>query len=344
MTLLDPIAGFNSTVERADLGTRAAQLRFDAEPNLADLDFDRSVAHGLSLRPRRIASKWLYDEKGADLFEDIVASPAYYVPRAERQILKAHGVEIAAALGDNGSLVELGSGASTKVRLLLDAMPKLRRYVPVEISEAQLNEAAARIRADYPSLEVVAIAADFTKAVTLPSAVMDGPVMGFFPGSTLCNLLPENSADFLRRMHEILGADSLFLVGVDLRKDVDRLLAAYNAPGGAMWNFNLNILDRMNRELGTTLSKADFRHEATYNAEAGRIEAAVYPLRDQSVTVAGEVFDLPAGEPIVLEYSHKYTLEAFGALAESAGWSTLNAWTDPDDLFSVHLLTNRGRS
>ena len=340
MALFDPISTVHETAE-PDEETGAHQRLIDAEPNLADLGFEQSVVHGLSLRPRRIASKWLYDDIGAALFEDIVSSPDYYVPRAERQILSAHGPEIAEALGDNGSLVELGSGASTKVRLLLDALPNLRRYVPVEISEAQLLEAAEAIRADYPNLEVVPIAGDFTKHVALPAAVREGPVLGFFPGSTLCNLLPQNSAGFLRRMHAILGPNSLFLVGVDLQKPTGTLLAAYNDPGGAIWDFNLNVLERMNRELGTTLAKGEFRHEAIYNADAGRIEAAIYPLQDQSIVVAGQPFDLPAQEPIVLEYSHKYTLEGFAALAGSAGWKTLNAWTDADDLFSVHLLTNR---
>lgn len=341
MALLDPDSMHSRQID--DLGSEipSIQKKLDAEPNLADLDFERSIAHGLSLRPRRIASKWLYDDAGAALFEDIVASPTYYVPRAERQILSDHGPEIAEALGENGSLVELGSGASTKVRLLLDAMPNLHRYVPVEISEAQLLKAADDIRADYSALDVVPIAGDFTKFITLPPAVRDGPVMGFFPGSTLCNLLPQNSAGFLRRMHSILGADSLFLVGVDLQKQTETLLSAYNDPGGAIWHFNLNIVDRMNRELGTSLNKADFRHEATYNIDAGRIEAAIYPLRDRQIDVTGQTFDLAAGEPIVLEYSHKYTLDGFRALAESAGWMTVNAWTDAENLFSVHLLTNR---
>ena len=340
MALLAPISMSNSMINNPAEGAEITQRRLDAEPNLSDLDFERSVAHGLSLRPRRIASKWLYDDAGASLFEDVVASSSYYVARAERQILTAHRWEIAQALGEHGSLVELGSGASTKVRLLLDAMPNLRRYVPVEISEPQLLEAAHAIRADYPALEVVPIAGDFTKYIALPAAVRDGPVLGFFPGSTLCNLLPANSADFLRRMHGILGSDSLFLVGVDLQKETETLLAAYNEPGGAIWHFNLNIVDRMNRELGSTLDKAEFRHEATYNVDAGRIEAAIYPLRDQEVTVDGERFVLAAHEPIVLEYSHKYTLEGFQALAEGAGWTTLNAWTDAEGLFSVHLLTN----
>ena len=340
MSLFDPISNVRGATEPVD-ETKAGQRLIDEEPNLADFNFEQSVLHGLTLRPRRIASKWLYDDIGAALFEDIVSSPGYYVPRAERQILKVHGVEIAEALGEGGSLVEFGSGASTKVRLLLDALPNLHRYVPIEISEAQLLEAADAIRADYPDLTVVPIAGDFTKHVALPAPVREGPVLGFFPGSTLCNLLPQNSAGFLRRMHAILGSNSLFLVGVDLRKRTDKLLSAYNDPGGAIWHFNLNILDRMNRELGTALAKDAFRHEAIYNVEAGRIEAAIYPLRDQSIVVAGQAFDLPAQEPIVLEYSHKYTLEGFGALAGSAGWSTLHAWTDADALFSVHLLTNR---
>ena len=313
----------------------------DAEPNLADFAFEASVAHSLSLRPRRLASKWLYDDIGAALFEGIVASPGYYAARAELEILQAHGPEIAEALGAGGSLVELGSGASVKVRRLLDAMPDLARYVPVEISAAQLGESAAAIRADYPALDVVPIAADFTRDFDLSEVVGEGPVLGFFPGSTLCNLLPENSEAFLRRMHALLGPDSLFLVGVDLQKDEAILRRAYNEPGGAIWDFNLNILERMNRELGAGLDPGDFRHEATYNAEAHRIEAAIYPLRDLSVTVAGQSFDLPAGQPIILEYSHKYTLDSFAALAARAGWGTLNAWTDSERLFSVHLLTNR---
>jgi len=317
---------------------------FDDEPNLADLDFERSVANGLSLRPRRIASKWLYDDTGAALFEDIVASSGYYVPRAELEILDTNAREIGQTLGDGGSLVELGSGASTKVRRLLDAIPGLKRYVPVEISEAQLLEAAATIRRDYPALEVIPIAADFTKDFDLPDVIDAGPVLGFFPGSTLCNLLPTNSETFLRRMHKLLGENSFFLVGVDLDKDPDVLLAAYNEPGGAIWDFNLNILERMNRELGTSLDIADFRHEATYNSDLRRIEAAIYPLRDLSVQVAGQAIDLPAGQPIVLEYSHKYTLDAFAALASRAGWQTLNAWTDNKRLFSVHFLTNRSQA
>lgn len=311
------------------------------EPNLTDFDFEESVAHGLSLRPRRLASKWLYDDVGAALFEGIVASPGYYAARAELEILQARGPGIARALGPGGSLVELGSGASVKVRRLLDAMPDLARYVPVEISEAQLAESAAAIRADYPDLEVTPIAADFTRDLDLSDVVGDGPVLGFFPGSTLCNLLPENSEVFLRRMHALLGADSLFLVGVDLQKDEAVLRAAYNEPGGAIWDFNLNILARMNREFDAGLDLADFRHEAIYNPEAQRIEAGIYPLRDLSVSVAGRDFDLPAGQPIVLEYSHKYTLDGFAALAARAGWRTLDAWTDRDRLFSVHLLTNR---
>ena len=313
----------------------------DAEPNLADFAFEASVAHSLSLRPRRLASKWLYDDIGAALFEGIVASPGYYAARAELEILQAHGPEIARALGPRGSLVELGSGASVKVRQLLDAMPDLARYVPVEISAAQLVQSAAAIRVDYPDLEVTPIAADFTRDFDLSGVVGDGPVLGFFPGSTLCNLLPDNSEAFLRRMHALLGADSLFLVGVDLQKDEAILRRAYNEPGGAIWDFNLNILERMNRELGAGLDLSDFRHEAIYNAEAHRIEAAIYPLRDLSVTVAGQSFDLPADQPIILEYSHKYTLDSFAALAARAGWDTLNAWTDRANLFSVHLLTNR---
>lgn len=313
----------------------------DAELDPADHDFEASVAHGLSLRPRRLQSKWLYDDRGADLFEGIVASPHYYMARAELEILQARGPEIAEALGAGGSLVELGSGASVKVRRLLDAMPDLIRYVPVEISQAQLLAAAAAIRRDYPRLEVMPLIADFTRKFDLPAVIGQSRVLGFFPGSTLCNLLPENSEAFLRRMHSVFGPDSLFLVGVDLQKPEGVLRRAYNEPGGAIWDFNLNIVDRINRELGADLDKADFRHEALYNTEVHRIEAGLYPLRDLTLKVAGQSFHLAAEQPIILEYSYKYTLESFAALSARAGWRTLNAWTDSDGLSSMSLLTNR---
>jgi L-histidine Nalpha-methyltransferase len=314
---------------------------FAAEPNLADLDFEASVADGLAMRPRRLASKWLYDAIGAELFEGIVASPRYYGARAEIEILETHARDIARALGAGGSLVELGSGAGVKVRSLLDAMPGLERYVPIDISRAQLAGSAAAIRAAYSDLTVTPICADFTRDLDLAAVVEDGPVLGFCPGSTLCNLMPENSEAFLRRMHALLGPDSLFVAGVDVEKDERVLRDAYNDPGGAIWDFNLNIVTRMNRELDAGLDPADFRHEATYNREARRIEAALYPLRDLSVSVAGQTFDLPEGQPIILEYSYKYTLDGFADLAARAGWKTLNAWTDRQGLYSVHLLTNR---
>ncbi|AQR61421.1 L-histidine N(alpha)-methyltransferase [Brevundimonas sp. LM2] len=314
---------------------------FDADPQAADRAFEASVVQGLSQAPRRIPSKWLYDDVGAALFEGIVASDGYYVARAERAILDACGPRLGETLGSDVTLVELGSGASVKVRSLLDTIPGLKRYVPLEISEAQLVEAAEAIRADYPAIEVLPLVADYTQDVVLPDGVGDGPTVGLFLGTTLCNLHPDESEAFLRRMHSLLGPDAFFLAGVDLVKDPALMAAAYNAPGGAMWDFNLNIVTRMNRELGTALDIADFRHEATYNAALARIEAALYPLRDLTVRIGGQDFNLPAGAPIVLEYSYKYTIEAFSELAARAGWTTVEAWTDPERLCSIHFLTNR---
>lgn len=314
---------------------------FDADPKTADRAFEASLMHGLSQEPRRIPSKWLYDDVGAALFESIVASDGYYVARAERAILDACGPRLGETLGSDVSLVELGSGASVKVRSLLDTIPGLKRYVPLEISEAQLHEAAQAIRADYPGIEVLPLVADYTKDVVLPDGVGDGPVVGLFLGTTLCNLHPDESEAFLRRMHGLLGPNAYFFAGVDLDKDPAVVTAAYNAPGGAMWDFNLNIITRMNRELGTTLDISDFRHQAIYNADLKRIEACLYPLRDLTVRIGGRDFDLPAGAPIVLEYSYKYTIETFSALAARAGWTTIEAWTDPERLCSIHFLTNR---
>jgi dimethylhistidine N-methyltransferase len=314
----------------------------DEEPNLAAFGFAQSVAHGMTLQPKRIASKWLYDAEGSRLFDDIVASPRYYLPRAEMEILRTRAPAIASAAGPDASLVELGSGSSTKVRILLDALIEPRCYVPIEISEEQLKGAAAAILRDYPLMAVSPLAADYTKDFELPASVQGGRVMAFFPGSTLCNLLPHNSVGFLRRMHAILGPDALFLAGVDLKKDEATMLAAYNDPEGAIWRFNLNVLDRMNRELGTGLDRSAFRHAATYNRAAGRIEAAIYPLADEEFTILGRPVALAAGEPIVLEYSHKYRVDEFQNLAREAGWTPVEAWTDSANLFSVHLLSNAG--
>ena len=309
----------------------------DEEPNLAAYDFGEAVSHGLTLQPKRIASKWLYDREGSRLFDEIVATPYYYVPRAEVSILKKYGAMISEVVGPGASLVELGSGSSTKVRVLLDAL-SLRCYIPVEISEAQLREASDAIRRDYPALKVHPIAADYTTDFELPGTVREGRLIGFFPGSTLCNLLPHNSVNFLRRMKTVLGPDSVFLVGVDLKKDRTVMLRAYNDPEGPIWHFNLNILDRMNRELGCNLDKANFRHEAIYNEAEGRMEAAIYSLCHQEVHLDEGSYTLTAGEPIVLEYSHKYHIKEFQDLAREAGWTPLHVWSDQEDLFSVHLL------
>lgn len=312
----------------------------DEEPNLAEFDFAEAVRHGLALRPRRIASKWLYDGPGSRLFEAICESEDYYIPRAEAAILRAQGDAVARALGPNVSLVELGSGSSTKVRHLLDVLESPRCYVPIEISQEQLAAATGRLSADYPDLPILPLALDYMKPFELPSPARQGRVAGFFPGSTLCNLLPHNTVAFLRRMAGVLGPGSLFLAGVDLKKDETVLLRAYNEVDGPIWHFNLNILDRMNRELCADFDRAAFRHEAVYNRAAGRIEAAIVSLRDQRATVAGESVALARGERILLEYSHKYEVPEFQALARSAGWTPLEAWVDERRLFSVHLLAN----
>ena len=188
-------------------------------------------------------------------------------------------------------------------------------------------------------MPVFPLAADYTKDFELPPlTVSHAKRLAFFPGSTLCNLLPHNSIGFLRRMAAILGPKSLFLVGVDLKKDEAVMLRAYNDPQGPIWQFNLNILRRINRELKTRLNVGDFRHEATWNRAAGRIEAAIYPLRDQQVIIAGRGFSLVAGEPIILEYSHKYEIGEFQKLSRAAGWTPREAWADAKTMFSVHLL------
>ena len=328
------------TDRNSSAGAERGDAALEDETVPAAAGFGRSVADGMTQQPKRIDSKWLYDDEGSKLFDAIVASPRYYLGRTEIAILQENAAAIANLLGPDASVIELGSGSSTKVRRLLDALHKPRCYVPIEISEAQLQDAAEEIRRDYPGLTVSPLAADYSKDFALPADVRDGQVMAFFPGSTLCNLLPRHSVEFLRRMGATLGADALFLAGVDLKKDEAVMLGAYNDPGGAIWRFNLNIVDRINRELGAGLDRNDFSHEAIYNREAGRIEAAIYPLKDLAFTIAGQRVALSAGEPIILEYSHKYRIEEFQDLARQAGWEPAQVWTDPDELFSVHLLRN----
>jgi dimethylhistidine N-methyltransferase len=304
----------------------------------AESDFARDLVAGLSARPKRLPPKYFYDAAGSQLFERITELPEYYPTRTELKILADHATDIARFVPDGAALVEFGSGASTKVRLLLKELKQLAAYVPVEISAEFLEEEAARLRQEFPSLAVVPIAADFTRPFALPHSLRQRPLAGFFPGSTIGNFEPEAAQDFLRLAARVLGPRATFIVGVDLVKDRRILEPAYNDAAGVTAEFNLNVLARANRELGANFDLDAFAHRAFYNAERNRIEMHLVSRAAQSVRVLGRSFAFSAGESIHTENSCKYTIEGFTALAGAAGWRSAAVYQDPAALFSVHVL------
>ncbi len=306
-----------------------------------DTELVASVLDGLGARPKRIASKWLYDAEGSKLFDRICEVEAYYPTRTETGILEANAARLAAFVPARTALVELGSGSSAKTRILLDALDDLAVYVPVDISAEHLRHAAAGLAADYPHLPVWPAVGDFTAGLHLPAVLDDTPKLLFFPGSTLGNLEPNDAVALLRRLADVANVAG-FVIGIDLEKDVGRLRAAYDDPEGVTAAFNTNLLVRLNRELDATFDPAGFAHEARWNAERRRIEMHLVSRRVQEVRVAGRSFAFAEGESIHTENSHKYTLDGFADLALRGGWHTRERWVDDDALFSVHLLVPAG--
>ena len=298
-------------------------------------EFRDAVLEGLSRTPRAIPAKFLYDARGSELFDAICELPEYYLTRTETGILQSCTPELARLAGPGCALVEFGSGSSVKTRLLLDAMPDLAAYVPIDISRQHLDATAARLRRDYPGLRVEPVCADYMALGSVPADGNGAPRLGFFPGSTIGNLEPQDATAFLRRARRLLGDRGAMVLGVDLRKDPRRLHDAYNDSAGVTAAFTLNLLRRMNRELGGTFDLAGFAHEAFYDQIQGRIEIYFRSLRAQIVTVAGRTFAFAEGERVHTEYSYKYDAAGIAALAKSAGFTIDRTWTDPDRLFAV---------
>ena len=308
----------------------------------ATSDFARDLVAGLRATPKRIPPKYFYDAAGSRLFERITTLPEYYPTRAEMQILRERAGAVAALVPAEGALVEFGSGSSAKVRLLLARLPKLRAYVPVDISGEFLGEEARRLRAEHSSLQVVPVAADFTKPFALPDAVRGLPRAGFFPGSTIGNFDPDDAKAFLRNAAGVLGGGAAFIVGVDLVKDEAILNRAYDDAQGVTAAFNLNLLARANRELKADFDLDGFAHHAFFNEEQSRIEMHLVSRKVQQVHVGGATFTFDEGETIHTENSYKYTVDGFLRLAAEAGWRGSDVWTDKDRLFSVHALKANG--
>lgn len=301
-------------------------------------DFRRAVLAGLGGVPRAIPARYLYDARGSALFDEICELPEYYPTRTETAILRACAGDIARLAGPGCALVEFGSGSSVKTRLLLDAMHDLHAYVPIDISRQHLDATAARLRHDYPGLRIDPVTGDYMQLDRLPPAINGARRIGFFPGSTIGNLTPEEAVLFLRRARRLLRADGALVLGVDLRKDPQRLHDAYNDSAGVTAQFTLNLLRRMNRELDADFDLSAFAHDAFYNEAEGRIEIYFRSLRDQAVRVAGRRFVFAEGERVHTEYSYKYDEAGIAALARMGGFSIECSWTDPARLFAVVFL------
>jgi L-histidine N-alpha-methyltransferase len=315
----------------------AAPTLLDLHPEVGDL---RDAIHaGMRRAQKRLPTLLLYDERGSKLFDDICELPEYYPTRTELGIMQARIGEIAAAIGEKASLIELGSGSSMKTRILLEHLPNLAAYVPVDISKDHLMGAATELSNDYPHIEVLPVCADFNEPFRLPTPkVMPERNVVYFPGSTIGNLEFAGAHKLLTTMRRIAKRGGAVLIGVDLIKDRAVLEAAYNDAQGVTADFNLNMLARLNREFGADFDLDTFEHRAVWDAQRSRIEMRLISGRDQSVVIDGERFELKEGEHILTEYSHKYSLDMFANLAGNAGFHVEQVWTDDARLFSVQYL------
>lgn len=315
----------------------------DADDHHDDGRFLQDVCAGLAQPQKVIPARWFYDRRGSELFEAITELPEYYPTRTETALLATCATPIADLVGPGRAVVEFGSGSSAKTPLLLRAVAA-SAYVPVDISADFLGDAAARLAADFPGLAVQPVAADFTRPLRLPAA--DAGRLGFFPGSTIGNLAPAPAVDLLRSFGRTLGVGAYLAIGFDLApsptKSLEMLRAAYDDAAGVTAAFNLNLLARINRDLGGTIVLDDFRHEIVWNDVASRIEMHLAAARDTGFTAAGQRFSLVAGETIHTENSHKWPLAALPMLAQASGWTPVAHWEDAAAWFSVQLWQRAG--
>ena len=302
------------------------------------------VINGLSLTQKQLSPKYFYDEFGAEIFERICTTPEYYPTRTETMILKNNVAEIAQRIGPNAALIEYGSGALEKVKIILGALENPNALVPLDISKEQLNVAAKKIKTEFPHLNVLPLTGDFTKLVKLPKELLNAEKkVAFFPGSTIGNFEKEGAIDFLKSVRATVGENGLMLIGVDLQKDRETILKAYNDEAGVTAEFNKNILMRINRELDGNFNLNDFKHIATYNEEHHRVEMHLRSLTVQTVCISGVNFHFDLHETIHTENCYKYTHESFSRLVEAAGFLAADTWTDSEGLFTVVLLTSKFR-
>jgi dimethylhistidine N-methyltransferase len=309
-----------------------------AQQIVPDVELDQLI-DGLRQAEKMISPKYFYDERGSQLFDEITRLPEYYPTETELGIMRDNIGEIASLVGKQASLIEFGSGSSLKTRVLLEHLDELAAYVPVDISEDHLLESARRIREDFPDLDVLPVVADFTHPFQLPSPkVMPVRNVVYFPGSTIGNFTNELARELLQVMYEEAGAGGALLIGVDLQKDPATIERAYNDSAGVTAEFNRNMLRHLNREFGANFDLDAFAHSAKYNESKGRVEIRLVSRKDQEFTLGGESFSIARDEAILTEYSHKYTLEGFAGMAETAGFGVERVWIDAERLFSVQYL------
>ena len=307
----------------------------DLHPTADDLAAD--VLTGFSRAQKAIPPKYFYDAEGSRLFDAITELPEYYPTRTETAMLREYADEIAQKAGTGHLLVEPGSGSCTKARILLDGLQPCA-YVPMDISRDHLRVAAQEVAVEFPWLEVHAACTDFTRLMALPPSSPEGRRLAFFPGSSIGNFDPDAAVAFLRMIADMVGPGGQLLIGVDLKKDKAVLEAAYNDAQGVTAAFNLNLLTRINRELGADFDLEKWRHRAHYNEAQGRVEMHLVSRVAQQITVQGQTFHFAGGETIHTENSYKYSVAAFRDLAARAGFTTDTVWVDADRLFSLHLL------
>jgi len=300
------------------------------------LAFRDDVLNGLSAPIPSIPARWLYDRRGSELFDAITRLPSYYPTKTETKLLKSVIHEVAANLPKGAAVVEFGAGSATKTPILLKAISPAA-YVPVDISGDYLEQSVRQLREGFPSLEILPVIADFTRPFSLPGATEQLPRIGFFPGSTIGNFIPWSGTDLLRHFRSLLGVGAKLLIGMDRVKPIERLLAAYDEPEGVTAEFDLNILERINRELDGTIPLDAFRHEARWNDILSRIEMHLVAVRDVEFSVSGKQFRFAAGSSIHTENSHKYGRRGGRVLLLAGGWTPTAEWTDPNQDFSIIL-------
>jgi len=302
--------------------------------------FRQDVIAGLSKQRKSLPSRWLYDERGSELFEQITQLEEYYPTRVETGILRANAAEMASFIGKGATLIEYGAGAGIKTEILIDALQNPRLYVPVDISGDFLDQAVISLRHRFPNIGIWPIVADFTGDFEIPGGIPAKGRSAFFPGSTIGNLDQGETVSFLRRMHRHVGAKGTAVIGADLTKDLRVLRAAYNDRQGVTAAFNANLLARINRELDGDFRLERFAHEARWNSVNSAVEMHLVSTEAQTAVVDGQSFDFEAGETIHTETSRKYDVRTFSALVEIAGWYIEEMWTDPRQSFGVFGLAS----